>query len=119
MASTRTRVVIDKRDIVNLCLKALTNASRVLDGYDPTNQRADKETLLLWEFSRVLFMRLELGGFGTQDRGAPSLAVDAWQKIIDVLDRRITENPNPNEIVGLIRTYLLEPALNRQSAVIE
>lgn len=42
----------------------------------------------------MLFMRLELGGFGTQDRGAPSLPVDAWQKIIDVLDGRITENPD-------------------------
>jgi hypothetical protein len=108
----KDRIEIDIAGIVELCSTVLPEAATVLSGYDPTNPRVDKETLLLWEFCRVLFPRLGRGRFqGTPDRGAPTLSVDAWQKIIDVFDGRIREGPHPNDIVAAIRANLLEPAL--------
>lgn len=113
----KKKVVVAVTVIVDVCREVLVRAPQVLNGYDPANSRVDKETLLLWEFCRVLVPRLGLDRFvGTQDRGAPSLAVDAWQKIVDLLSGRIMENPHPNEVVAVIRTHLLDPALRGPGA---
>ena len=113
----RKEVVVAVTVIVDVCREVLFRAPQVVNGYDPANPRVDKETLLLWEFCRVLVPRLGFDRFvGTQDRGAPRLSVDAWQKIVDLLSGRIRDNPHPNDIVAVIRTHLLDPALRGPGA---
>lgn len=57
----------------------------------------------------MLFLRLGLRRpVGVHDSGGPTLAIEVERKILEVLCGRIKGFSDPNEIIGTIRSHLLE-----------
>jgi hypothetical protein len=113
----RERTVLEETDLLKLCVDARgreTTGSMTHDGIDP---RWNQETQLLWRFCEVLFLRLGLGRpVGVHDSGGPTLAIDVERKILEVLCARIKGFSDPNDIIGTIRTHLLEPPVRLRTS---
>ena len=104
---------IDMTELRALCAEVLANAGQILDQCDPNNPEMDGEALLLLRLLELLYAKLEIGRFaGVHPRGAPTVAPDLWQKIMDVLPGRLQGwSGRLDDIETTIRTFLLDPPL--------
>jgi hypothetical protein len=106
---------IDVIELRALCAEVLANAGQILDQCNPNNPEMDGEAFLLLRFLELLYAKLEIGRFtGLHPRGAPTVAPDLWQKIMDVLaqpGRLQGWSGRLDDIQTTITTFLLDPAL--------